>query len=147
MVAMETEKLTKTEQFLFDEEGYSEKPYRCTNGKLTIGIGYNLDAGMPMDEAILLLKYRIGKIRLELLRRLEWFPKIGEARQAALISMAYQMGTGGLFGFKRTLGRAAVGDWENASREILESKFARQTPERAKRVAYMIRYGRFPDKE
>ena len=141
---METEKLTAVERLLLDEEGYREKPYRCTGGALTIGIGYNLDAGMPMDEALLLLNHRVDKIRCELLGKFEWFPHLNEARQAALISMAYQMGTGGLYEFRRTLTSIGSGDYEKASREMLDSKWARQTPGRAQRTAYMMRYGRFP---
>ena len=41
----------KTAAYIEQEEGYSPHTYRCTGGALTIGIGYNLDAGMPHDEA------------------------------------------------------------------------------------------------
>ena len=137
--------LNATEAYIHDEEGYRAKPYRCTSGALTIGIGYNLDAGMPFDEAVLLMRHRIDKIRRALLERLEWFPKLNEARQAALLSMAYQMGLSGLLSFKRTLASIAAGDYEQASREMLDSAWARQTPERAQRTAYMIRYDRWPE--
>ena len=127
-------KLTRTEQLILDEEGYSEKPYRCPAGKLTIGIGYNLDAGMPLDEAVLLMRHRMDKIRYAL----------NEARQAALISMAYQMGITGVLGFKRALHAAGRGLYDTASKEMLDSNWARQTPARAQRTAYMMRYGKFP---
>lgn len=136
--------LNATEAYIHDEEGYRAKPYRCTSGALTIGIGYNLDAGMPFDEAVLLMRHRIDKIRRALLERLEWFPKLNEARQAALLSMAYQMGLSGLLSFKRTLASIAAGDYEQASRGMLDSKWASQTPKRAQRTAYMMRYGKFP---
>lgn len=136
--------LNATEAYIHDEEGYRAKPYRCTSGALTIGIGYNLDAGMPFDEAVLLMRHRIDKIRRAMLERLEWFPKLNEARQAALLSMAYQMGLSGLLSFKRTLASIAAGDYEQASREMLASKWASQTPKRAQRTAYMMRYGKFP---
>ena len=123
--------MSATEANIHQEEGYREKPYRCTAGKLTIGIGYNLDAGMPLDEAVLLIRHRIEKIRRELLERFEWFPNLNETRQAALVSMAYQMGIAGLLGFKRTLVSVWAGDYEKASREMLDSKWARQTPKRA----------------
>ena len=137
-------KLTRTEQLILDEEGYSEKPYRCPAGKLTIGIGYNLDAGMPLDEAVLLMRHRMDKIRYALMGSLEWFSKLNEARQAALISMAYQMGITGVLGFKRALHAAGRGLYDTASKEMLDSNWARQTPARAQRTAYMMRYGKFP---
>ena len=43
--------LEKTAAYLEQEEGYRPHVYRCTSGALTIGIGYNLDGGMPHDEA------------------------------------------------------------------------------------------------
>ena len=142
---METNLLrNETERILVHEEGYRAKPYRCTSGALTIGIGYNLDAGMPFDEALLLMRHRVDGIRRALLERYEWFPKLNEARQAALVSMAYQMGTAGLFSFRRTLASIGSGNYEQASREMLDSKWARQTPARAQRTAYMMRYGKFP---
>ena len=48
----------KTAAYIEQEEGYSPHTYRCTSGALTIGIGYNLDAGMPFDEAVLLMRHR-----------------------------------------------------------------------------------------
>ena len=58
--------------------------------------------------------------------------------------MAFQMGLAGLLSFKRTLASIAAGDYEQASREMLDSKWASQTPKRAQRTAYMMRYGKFP---
>lgn len=143
-MGIEINKLNATEAYINGEEGYRAKPYRCTSGALTIGIGYNLDAGMPFDEALLLMRHRIEKIRRELLERFEWFPKLNEARQAALVSMAYQMGTAGLFSFRRALAAVGSEDWEAAGKHMLDSRWARQTPERARRTAYMMRSGRFP---
>ena len=143
-MGIETNRMSAIEAYIHSEEGYRAKPYRCTSGALTIGIGYNLDAGMPFDEALLLMRHRVDSIRRALLERYEWFPKLNEARQAALVSMAYQMGTAGLFSFKRALKAVEDGDWDKAGREMLDSKWARQTPARAQRTAYMMRYGKFP---
>ena len=137
--------LDKTAAYLEQEEGYMARVYRCSSGALTIGIGYNLDAGMPHDEAVFLLRYRLGKIQAALASRLPFFKGLSEVRQAALISMAYQMGVEGLLAFKRTLASIEAGHYDTAGREMLESKWARQTPERAQRTAYMIRYDRWPE--
>ena len=137
--------LEKTAAYLEQEEGYRPHVYRCTSGALTIGIGYNLDGGMPHDEAALLLRYRLGKIQAALASRLPFFKGLSEVRQAALISMAYQMGVDGLLIFRRTLASIEAGHYDTAGREMLESKWARQTPARAQRTAYMIRYDRWPD--
>lgn len=138
--------MTPTEQYLVDEEGYRQFPYRCTAGKLTIGIGFNLDdTGLSMDESLLILRHRIVKIRNAIRKKCPWYDSLAEARQACLVGMAYQMGIEGLFKFKVTLAYAEAGRYEEAALNMLASKWARQTPARAQRAAYMMRYGKFPE--
>ena len=60
-------------------------------------------------------------------------------RKAILISMAFQLGCGGIAGFKKTLSYMANGDWANAATEMLDSLWARQTPNRANRHSYVIK--------
>ena len=137
---------TPTEQYLIDEEGYRRKPYRCTAGKLTVGIGFNLDdTGLSLEESLLILRHRVADIKTSLSAKYVWFSTLNEARQAALIGMAYQMGLAGLFGFKTTLAYIEAGRYTEASAQMLSSKWARQTPARARRAAYMMRYGKFPN--
>jgi len=49
--------------------------------------------------------------------------------------MAFQMGVGGLLQFKRTLGSIEDGQYGEAAVEMLDSLWAQQTPERAKRLS------------
>lgn len=132
-----------TERFIAREEDFRSKPYRCKAGKLTIGIGWNLDAGISERLAALVFHEQVGEIEAALLAKFPWFKRLTEARRAALVSMAFQMGLQGLYGFKNTLRYIEAGDYENAARNMLQSKWARQTPARAERTAYMMRYGRF----
>lgn len=138
--------LTPTESYIKREEGYRRHMYKCTAGKTTIGIGLNLEAGLPEDEAEAILRLRLDKLRRELAQALPWFADLNEARQAALLSMSFQMGLKGALGFKTTLALMAKDKWAEASRQMLSSKWAGQTPARAKRTAYMVRYGKFPEK-
>ena len=55
-----------------------------------------------------------------------------------LRSMAYNMGTGGLYKFKNMNQAITSGDIEAARREALDSKREEQVPERAKREAEMM---------
>lgn len=135
-----------TEKYIAAEEGYRQFPYRCTAGKLTIGYGFNLDdTGLSEPESAAILHMRLGVLRTILVKYLPWFPALNEARQAALLSMAYQMGVSGLLSFSTSLGLMAAGHWDEASRQMLASKWATQTRARARRTAYMVRYGRFPE--
>lgn len=145
---MEIEKMTPTllEKYIIAEEGYSEKPYRCPAGKLTIGYGFNLeDAGLSREESLLILRYRLDRIAAALEQKWPWFRDLSYPRKAALIGMAYQMGLAGLYGFKNTLAYVEAGQYEAAAAGMLASKWARQTPPRARRAAYMMRYGKFPE--
>lgn len=69
--------------------------------------------------------------------------RIDTVRRSALINMCFQLGVSGVCQFKKFLGYMAVGDYQNAADEALDSRWARQTPNRAKRVTDVIRYGDF----
>ena len=67
------------------------------------------------------------------------YNKASNYRKAILVSMAFQLGCNGLAGFKKTLSYMAKGKWAAASAEMLDSLWARQTPNRAKRHSYVIK--------
>jgi len=123
-------------------EGYRKHAYRCPSGKLTIGYGYNLDAGMPEDEARYLAGFRIRKLQLSMSARWPWFAGLAPTRKIALLDMAYQMGIDGLAGFEKTISMIETGDFLGASIEMLDSKWARHdSPGRALEIAEMLRNG------
>lgn len=131
---------TDTEAMVARHEGYMPNIYRCTAGKLTIGYGYNLDAGMPEDEAHLLLRYRLNKIDGELDGRLPWYDSLPDAKKSALQDMAYQMGVAGVMKFKKFLAALEAGKWDQAAKEMLDSKWAKtDSPNRARELAGIIR--------
>lgn len=70
-----------------------------------------------------------------------WFDKLDEVRQAVLISMAFQMGIHGLLDFVHFLGAVRDGRWHAAAGEMLDSKWAKQTPKRGARQARAIETG------
>jgi lysozyme len=49
--------------------------------------------------------------------------------------MVFQMGVAGVSKFKRFLAAALAEDWQRAHDEMLDSKWAKQTPSRAKELA------------
>lgn len=125
------------------DEGFRAFPYRDTEGKLTIGYGWNLEAvPMPRDLAETMARRMIAEIFRDLeVRFAPWWERIGEARQKALICMAYQMGIGGLLSFKKMLKALSRQHYERAYVEALQSKWAKQTPERAHRYAMVLKTG------
>jgi GH24 family phage-related lysozyme (muramidase) len=74
------------------------------------------------------------------LKAVDW-SALSERRQAALISMAFQMGGHGLAGFHHMWEGIAAGDWQKAHDEALDSKEARQTPARANENAKLLLEG------
>lgn len=146
MRELETMTPSVLEKYIIDEEGFSRKPYRCTAGRLTIGYGFNLDdTGLSREESLLVLRHRLGRLEGEIARKLPWYDALNLPRRCVLVGMAYQMGLAGLLGFKQTLAYAEAGRYAEAAAGMLASKWARQTPARARRAAYMMRYGKFPE--
>lgn len=74
-------------------EGMREKPYQCTAGKTTIGVGRNLDdVGISEDEAMYLLHNdMVGTVR-ELVAVYPGFSDQLPARQVALIDFVFNLG-------------------------------------------------------
>jgi lysozyme len=130
-------------------EGLRLKPYHCPAGKLTIGYGRNLDAnGITEDEAERMLAYDVNiaiSHAMDYIGGSHFFAKLSDARQAVLINMAFQMGGAGLKKFKNTkrLILAAIdnGNWDAVALGMLNSKWAKQTPARAKELAEQMKSG------
>lgn len=135
-----------TEQLRRDE-GVKATAYQDHLGFLTIGVGRLIDsrkpgAGLRPDEIDYLLRNDIADRVQALTKALPMlFPKLDEARQGVLVNMAFQLGTSGLLGFKSTLALVAAGKYSEASEQMLKSKWATQTPDRAKRLAEQMKTG------
>lgn len=117
------------------EEGFREYPYKDTEGIWTFGYGFNIEDGITRYEAEWLLRHRVMERIKELSRVIKGWSRLSPNRQAALINMSYQMGVPRLLKFKKTLRLIAQGKHYAASIEMLDSAWARKTPNRAKRVA------------
>ena len=129
-------------QELIIDEGKRSKPYTDTVGKTTIGVGRNLtDVGLSDDEIDMLLTNDVNKAFSQLVGDLPWVLTLSETRQRALTNMAFNMGLGTLLGFTTTLSLIQAGKFEDASHAMLNSKWATQVGNRAKRIALMIKEG------
>lgn len=127
-------------------EGVRLKPYTDTVGKLTLGIGRNLDdRGITQEEAEYLLSNDISDVWLQLVSQLPFFSRLDTVRQAVLIDMGFNLGTSGLMSFRNTLAAVADGRYADAASGMLASKWAEQVGRRAQRLAEMMRTGVVPD--
>ncbi len=128
-------------EMLKRHEGFRGKPYRCTAGKLTIGYGLNLDAGITEEEASYLLEMRVNTIVDDLIGLVDFWYKLTPVRKDVLVNMAYNLGVPGLMKFKETLRLMREEDYESASDQMLKSLWAKQVPTRAKELSDLFRRG------
>lgn len=124
------------------DEGVRKMPYEDTVGKLTIGVGRNLDdVGLRDDEIELLLQNDIAEVEKQLDRALPWWRSMSEVRQQAIANMAFNMGIATLLQFKTTLAHLQAGRYSQAADSALQSKWATQVGKRAQRIADQLRRG------
>lgn len=124
------------------DEALRLKPYRDTVGKLTIGIGHNLD-DVPITEtaAKQICRDDVARTLAALDVRFPWWEDMSERRQRVIVNMAFNMGVPRLAGFKDMLEALRTGDYARAAAAALDSKWAGQVGDRAKRLAAMIEEG------
>lgn len=127
------------------DEGRRAHAYTDSEGYLTIGIGHLIDRrkGGELPDHIIdeLLQHDITAVVRALNDALPWWRRLSEARRRALANMAFNLGIGGLLGFRRMLAALQASDYERAAAEALDSKWARQVGDRAERIAALIRAG------
>jgi lysozyme len=114
-------------------------------GYITIGVGRLIDkrkgGGITADESAYLLSNDIDARLCTLLPLAPWIDDLDEARKGVIVNMAFQMGVTGLLGFKNTLALVQAGEYAKASKAMLKSLWARQTPARARRLAEQMKTG------
>ena len=137
-------------QTLKEDEGsvtnISDKhiPYRCSENKLTLGYGRLVDpdvagSGITEDEAVYLLTNYIKNTTNELAKNFKWWWDMPQDVQEGMIYMCFQLGLPSFMKFKNMLKHLEAENFYEAAEECLDSKWARQTPNRAKRVANLFK--------
>ena len=146
-------------QRLVLHEGVSLKCYICPAGYPTIGVGRNLKTnpltkeelrvcgdymhGITKNAAFYLLRNDIARVVTECAKAFPFWANLDNERQYALLDMVFQLGVYGVKKFKKMLAAMGVGDFKEAAEQCLDSRYAQQTPNRAKRIAKTIECGRF----
>lgn len=127
------------------DEGCVLHVYPDSLGFSTIGIGRLIDkrrgGGITQAEADMLLQNDLARIEADLDSRTPWWRGLDAPRRAVVEGMAFQMGVAGLLGFSSTLALVQAGQYAEAARQMLTSKWARQTPARAARLAEQMKTG------
>ena len=163
---MNLKRLYKT---LAKHEGAEKKPYKCTSGMWTVGIGRNLSQVRLSTEELVTLfdTHDIDDAFFELLLKNDVekaivgalyifgkaFNNYADRRQEAIINLIFNMGVASVKGFRRMVAAIKREDWNSAADELLytnpaiskqpddKSVYAKQVGKRANAVATMLRKG------
>lgn len=148
------------------DEGLKLELYKDTEGYWTIGVGSLITKLQSKIEAVKIMDKMLsrstnGKITSQeseilfnkgiqnALRGIqsttlsETYNMMDEPRRMALMNMVYQLGIAGVLGFRKMINHLNAGSYRAASLEALNSKWARQTPNRARRVTSVMSTGTF----
>ena len=123
------------------EEGYRSSVYLDTLEKPTIGYGFLIDS-LELQEDIcqLILMRKLEKLIKTIKFNFKWFDDMPEKIQDVVINICYQLGVSGFSKFKKTIQFMKNKQWDKASIEMLDSKWAReQTPQRALRLSETVK--------
>ena len=122
-------------------EGKRNKPYRDSEGILTVGYGRNLeDVAFTDAEIDLMFETDFNRAKSSA-QNFVIYEYLNEARRGVLIEMCFQMGYGGVKKFVKFRQAALQAKWSLAADEMLDSKWAQQTPERARELSEIFRRG------
>lgn len=135
-------------------EGYRGQVYLDTASIETIGYGRNLKQYPLNEEEQRNIRMNLGvygkkeaevwlKNHLETLydelSKYQWFNKLDPTRQSIILDMAYNLGIPRLLLFKKMILALNSKDYTNASYEMLNSAWAMQTKDRAKRLSQLMK--------
>ena len=123
-----------------EHEGFREKVYKCTEGFDTIGYGFAVkDLILDKDIAEEILLRKVESLISRVRKKFNWLDTVPPAVQGVLVEMSYQMGVSGVSKFKKALHAMQMFQWNVAADELLDSRWAKQTPNRAKELSDIIR--------
>jgi lysozyme len=128
-------------QMLIHHEGYRGEPYLDSRGYTTIGIGRCLDfKPLTFSEALHLLDNDIDDAE-EAMREFSWYDNLSDPRKMVVISMVFNLGLHGFKKFKKMIAALEGGDYETASKEMLDSQWSVQVGRRARDLSRLMYAG------
>ena len=112
---------------LIEHEGEVLTPYKCPAGKLTIGVGRNIeDNGIRREESRYMLTNDIAECESDLRRVFDNFEAFSENRRVALVDLRFNLGPSRFRSFKKMIAAIQRGDWLHAACEAMDSRWAHQ---------------------
>ena len=131
-----------------ENEGLKDHRYEDSLGRLTVGYGFLL-AALTADELALnggkyepmsketadkILELKLKKLTAAVFATFDWLKEKPKNVQEVVIEMAYQLGVSKVKKFVTTMHHIRVGEYRAAYQSGMNSLWAKQTPNRAKKV-------------
>jgi len=130
-------------------EGVETHAYECSEGKITVGVGRNIDQaggmGLSDDEIDYLLQNDVERVVKELAAEYPWFSDLDDVRRDAMVDISFNLGATRLRLFKRALAAMETGNYKEAATEFLDSRWAKQVGSRALELTDMISSGEYAE--
>ena len=131
-----------------ENEGFRNRIYEDSLGKPTIGYGFlvvalsddeiALNGGKiePMDRKVAerILELKLKKLKPRVFKAFEWLQEKPANIQDVVIEMCYQMDVSKVQKFVTTMHHIRAGEYRAAYQSGMNSLWAKQTPNRAKKV-------------
>ena len=132
--------MSYSEKLIRRHEGRALRPYRDTEGVLTIGYGHNLDDGISEEIANFIFSEDMQSVRNNC-KKFDWYEDLGNVRQAVIENMVFNLGFYRFSLFKKTIHAIENEDWHTAAAEMINSKWAKQVGYRAEELSEMMYTG------
>jgi lysozyme len=127
---------------MISEEDERLRLYPDSKGKLTIGIGRNVeDRGISKDESRYLFWNDIAAVEDVLNKHCLWWKTLDDVRARVLISMCFNLGEQEFLLFRHFLAAAEQGDWERAALEMIDSQWYGEVGVRGPKLVRWMRTG------
>ena len=121
-------------------EGFRESVYKDILGIDTIGYGFAIK-DLVLSEKIsdMILKEKVEALIGRIENTFDWFVEMPPEVQSVIVECCYQLGLYGFSKFKKTIAHLKEKEFKQAADEMLDSRWAKQTPNRANMLAQIVR--------
>ena len=121
-------------------EGFRSKVYDDSLGIPTIGYGFAIkDLELEEDICDMILERKLSILKERIEKKFQWYRYMPQEIKDVVVEMCYQLGVYGFSRFKKTIAYIQNKQWEEASVEMLDNRWAEQTPGRAREMSNRVK--------
>lgn len=121
-------------------EGFRAHAYHDSRGFLTIGYGFDIDAGISQYAASKLLQAQVSEAETAC-QSYVWYQAADPVRQSVLVELTFNMGLEKLLEFQHMLDACASKDWTSAGQQLQNSAWFGEVGERGPELVALLTNG------